>query len=546
MQMALLFSKSQLFHKRRGLFSIFLEIGVKLVTCHLGWPVQHILLRYIDEGGSAGGFLERVDHQVKIRGFRIELGEIEAMLSQHPLVREAVVITHSDRSTGGPAEDKRLVAYVTKRPQSESAADDAGLATEASMIQSLRDYLREKLPEYMIPAVFMLVDALPLTPNRKIDIDALPAPALPASTTAFARPRTLTEQNLIAVWRDVLQVEQVGIYDNFFDLGGHSLLAVRLLAQMRQVCGQQLPLRILFQHPTVAALATYLQQADESPTWSTLVALQPQGENAPFFCVPGDGGNVFYFYPLAQALGNQQPFYGLESLGLDGRTPPHATVEEAAAHHIRELTQRFPQGPYCLGGHSFGGLVAFEMAQQLQKAGESIALLAIIDTNAPSMPLQPFSEVELMIIFERLFSEEYGRPPSLTHDLLEPLSSEERLLQLKLALETIQALPSESTVTELKALFTVFKMNAQMSYLPQDVIPLPIQLFLAEEQPLERRQEIMNGWSALGKVHVHTVPGTHTTMTYPPHVQILAQKLAACLAEARCFAPSLGVQVAGA
>lgn len=471
-------------------------------------------------------FLGRIDHQVKIRGFRIELGEIEAILCQHSLVQEAVVITHK-----GTAKDKRLVAYVTKSPKSESEASSAGLSLQEYLTQSLREYLREKLPEYMIPAIFMILDALPLTTNRKIDRKALPAPTLPALMSTFARPRTLTEQNLVAVWREVLQVEQVGIYDNFFDLGGHSLLAVRLMAQMRPLCGQQLPLQILFQHPTVAALASYLQQADESLSWSTLVALQPQGERAPFFCVPGDGGNVFYFYPLVQALGNQQPFYGLESLGLDGRTPPHATVEEAAAYHINLLKHSFPQGPYYLGGHSFGGLVAFEMAQQLCKAGETIALLAIMDTNAPSMPLQSFSEVELMIIFEHLFSEEYGYPPSLTHELLEPLPSEERLLRLKLALEQIGALPSESTLTEVKGLFNVFKTNAQMSYLPQAerVIPLPIQLFLAEEQPLERRQEIINGWSALGQVNVHIVPGTHTTMTYPPHVQILAQKLAACL-----------------
>nr|VFK12474.1 MAG: amino acid adenylation domain-containing protein [Candidatus Kentron sp. LPFa] len=475
--------------------------------------------------GGTLAFVGRMDRQVKVRGFRVELGEIEAAISRHGAVDQVVVLTHADADG-----QKRLVAYVAPvideaaRPGAEPAPGiDGALPT------ALREHLRQRLPGYMMPSAFVVLNTLPLTPTGKLDRKALPAPQEVEAPPSLHRPRSVTEQDLLAIWRDVLQNGAVGIYDNFFELGGHSLLAIRLASRIADAFGTALPPQALFRFPSVAELAGYLAQANPDLPWSTLVALQPRGDKAALFCVPGGGGNVFYFYPLARALGPEQPFYGLESLGMDGKQPPHATVEAAAAHHIRQIRKRWPHGPYRLAGHSFGGLVAFEMAQQLCRAGETIAMLAVLDTLPPSMPIPPATEPELMITFEGLFAEEYGRPGSLTVARLDPLPPEQRLEALKQALERLGALPAGATVAQVRGLFQVFSTNYRTEYRPGDVIDLPLDLLLAEESSAEERARIIEGWSRLATPKARIVPGSHTTMTYPPHVAELAAVLRDCL-----------------
>jgi amino acid adenylation domain-containing protein len=334
------------------------------------------LARYLPDGNIE--YLGRIDNQVKIRGFRIELGEIEAVLAQHPDVQEAVVIARED--------EPRLVAYIvsdlipTRIPyQSECLVkyDDhlvpvqtadictAGALLEGSMSfekgkDSLRDKLRhalkEKLPNYMVPSDFILLMSLPLTPSGKIDRRALSQLSVyHLSEKTFIAPRTPKEELLAGIWAEVLGVERVGVHDNFFDLGGHSLLAVKLMARIGQQFGKKLPLSTLIEGPTIEQLATVLNQSTEK-MWSSLVAIQPNGTKRPFFCVPGIGGNVTDFYELALQLGNEQPFYGLQAVGLDGKSKPYTNIEDMATHYIMQTVQ--PQGPYLLGGHSFGALVA--------------------------------------------------------------------------------------------------------------------------------------------------------------------------------------------
>jgi amino acid adenylation domain-containing protein len=463
-------------------------------------------------------FVGRMDRQVKIRGFRVELGEIEAAISLHESVDQVVVLPHIDADS-----QKRLVAYVV--PASGATRNQSAANNTNTLQTTLRLHLRQHLPSYMIPGAFIFLDALPLTSTGKIDRKALPAPEETDAPQSRHRPRSVTEQDLLAIWQDVLQNGTVDIFDNFFELGGHSLLAVRLAAQISDAFDTELPLQALFRYPTVAELAGYLEQSNPDLSWSTLVALQAHGDKAPLFCVPGDGGNVFYFYPLVKELGDEQPVYGLESLGLDGKQAPHATVEEAAEHHIQQIRACWPHGPYCLAGHSFGGLVVYEMAQQLSRAGETIDMLAIMDTLPPFMPLPTATEPELMMIFEGLFAEEYGLPTSLTREQLDPLTSEQRLHALKQALERLEALPAGATMAHVRGIFSVFRTNTQTKYHPRDVIRLPFELLLAEESPADERKEIIEGWSRLGTPRVQIVPGSHTTMTYPPHVAILADKL---------------------
>jgi acyl carrier protein len=332
--------------------------------------------RYLADGNIE--FLGRVDHQVKIRGFRIELGEIEALLGQHPSVREAVVVARED----APSE-KRLVAYVV------------GHEEQPTSVGELRSFLKEKLPGYMMPSAFVLLDELPLTPSGKVDRRALPAPEQTRTEQngAFVAPRDELELRLAEMWEKVLGVQPVGVTDNFFDLGGHSLLAVRLFAQIEKVFGKNLPLATLFQAPTVEQLTPIVREQDSSASWSSLVAVQPEGSKPPFFGVHGALANVLMFRGLAHHLGPDQPVYGLQAQGLDGKHEPHTRVEEMAAHYIAEIRTVQSEGPYYLGGVSFGGLVAFEMAQQLHARGERVALLALFNTDFPGQPkYMPYPE----------------------------------------------------------------------------------------------------------------------------------------------------------
>ena len=264
---------------------------------------------------------------------------------------------------------------------------EQGAGGGGQIAASLRAYLKQKLPDYMIPAFFVQLEAFPRTANDKVDRNALPPPDLSQRSTALVAPRDALERELCAIWQQVLDAPAVGIHDNFFELGGQSLLAVQLIAYVQKALGRELPVALLFQAPTIAELAAVLRQQQTTPAWSPLVAIQPRGAKPPLFCMPGMGGHVFGFYTLARCLGSDQPVYGLQMRGLDGRAAPHTTIEEMAAEYVAAIRERQPHGPYHLLGHSLGGMVAFEMAQQLCRAGETVAPLLILDMFAP--PLQP-------------------------------------------------------------------------------------------------------------------------------------------------------------
>ena len=230
----------------------------------------------------------------------------------------------------------------------------------------------------MLPSAFVMLNSLPLTPNGKVDRRALLASGLTASGHGpeFISPRDLIEFQLAHIWADVLGVDRVGVRDNFFEIGGHSLLAVRLMARIQQCFGKELPLSTLFEGATVEHLASILRQQAEPPPWSPLVAIQPRGSNPAFFCVHPGGGNVLCYVGLARHLGPDQPFYAFQSRGLNGEQPICTRIEEMASIYIEAMRAVQPEGPYFLGGWSVGGVVAFEMARQLEAQGEQVALLA--------------------------------------------------------------------------------------------------------------------------------------------------------------------------
>jgi amino acid adenylation domain-containing protein len=314
-------------------------------------------------------FLGRGDRQLKMRGFRIEPGEIESVLELHPRIRAAAVTERKDPS-GAPC----LAAYLAPADPSEPPSTD-----------ELRRFVAQRLPAYMIPAAWVLLNALPTTPNGKVALDALPDPVFDrsAESSAFVAPRTDTERKLVGIWRELLGIEAIGVDDNFFSLGGHSLLAVRVFARIEERCGVRLPLALLFQSATIAELANIVDQNDvpeHDQTWSSVVPMRPLGDRPPFFLVGWVGGQLIGYRKLVRHFTPGVPLYGLQAPGLDGRRLPIATIEGLAAHYVQEMRRVQPRGPYYLGGFCFAGVVAYEMARQLSEQGEDLGMVALIDS----------------------------------------------------------------------------------------------------------------------------------------------------------------------
>ncbi|MEO3787298.1 amino acid adenylation domain-containing protein [Actinocorallia sp. B10E7] len=322
-------------------------------------------------------FLGRADGQLKLRGFRIETGEVEQALETLPGVGRATVIVREDR----PA-DRRLVAYVTP------AESPAGLAPDGA---ALRAETARLLPEYMVPAAVVVLDAFPLTPNGKLDHRALPAPVHAAGGRG---PRDARERLLCALFAEVLGVERVGLDDNFFDLGGHSLLATRLVARIRAALGLELGVRDVFRTPTVAGL---LGDPDDAPggALDVLLPLRATGSRTPLFCVHPGAGMSWSYAGLLPHLGPDQPVYGLQTRALAEPGYRAESVDALAEEYLAAVRRVQPTGLYRLLGWSFGGLVAHAMAVALQRAGEEVELLALLDSY-PVPPGGTVSEPELV------------------------------------------------------------------------------------------------------------------------------------------------------
>lgn len=346
------------------------------------------IVRYLADGTIE--FVGRKDFQVKIRGFRIELGEIERVMESHPQIQQAVVLAWEM-----PSGEKRLAAYYILR----KIITDHPIAEDLLPLSDLRSFLRSALPDYMIPVFLMPMPVLPLTPNGKVDRKALPDPTkvTPTSTdvaSGSVAPQDTIEEQLVTLWQTVLGIPTIGVTDNFFELGGHSLLIVQLLVQIEAEWQRTLPINILFEAPTIRQLAAFLRSPSESatPDRKKLVAFRESGSDSPIFCVPGARCSLVFAHGLAKALENRflehpslgdRPVYGFqEPLKSDG-VPLPTSIPEIAAYYIQAMQEIQPQGPYYLVGYSIGGLIAYEMAQQLRDRGQQIALLGLLDPTPP-------------------------------------------------------------------------------------------------------------------------------------------------------------------
>jgi thioesterase domain-containing protein/acyl carrier protein len=485
-------------------------------------------VRHLPDGRLC--FLGRADDQVKVRGFRIELGEVQAALAAHPGVRQAAVIAR-----GGSSGERRLVAYVV--------ADAAAAGGQVAAAQ-LRGYLRDRLPDYMVPAAFVLLPALPLTPSGKLDRRALPEP----ERAAAVPPRDLQELALVRLWEEILNVRPVGVSDDFFELGGHSLLAVRLMVRIREQFRRELPLASLFRARTIENLAALLRQEGEAPSRSALVEITPPvaaaggdaGERQrPFVCVHPAGGNVLCYAELARVLGPRQPFYGLQFPGVDGTgddrsQQPLATIEDMAAHYVAAVRAAGHQGPHRLGGWSLGGAVAYEMARQLAAAGEAVELLAMFDAPPPGAAAGwEEEELELMAWFARDLAALSGRPIAVSGADLAAVPAGDRLRQVVLAAQAAHVLPPDLGPAEAARLFAVFRttQRALRAYTPGRYDGRVLLVLAgappgAEDEP----PAVVTAWRSLAtSVEVEWVPGDHYSLVRPPRAAHLARLIAARL-----------------
>ena len=474
-------------------------------------------------------FIGRADRQVKVRGYRIELGEIEAVLNEHRSVRQSVV-TASEDGRGG----KRLVGYVA--------------GAEGVTIAELKRHVRERLPEYMAPEAIMVLEEIPVTMNGKIDRKKLPALSgiLQPMKEGLVAPRDVLELQLAQIWESVLGVEPIGVKDDFFDLGGHSLLAVSLMARIRKVIGRDLPLSALFQGGTIEYLAAMLRREADSLSWSCLVGIQATGSQPPLFFAHPAGGTVLCYLDLARCLGPDQPFYGLQTPGLYREQALYTSVEDLAAHYIEALRVIQPEGPYFLGGYSLGGVIAYEMAQQLVARGQTVGQLLIVDTEI-QYPRKERPEAEHVENGDaELLMNMLTGVMQISEEDLHQFQGDERLDYVLKAAIGLNLIPPDIDVEQARFFLNIYRTNVRAvhAYTPQ-IYPGTVTLFkrtgqaaisssseaVGSEPITEMSQDPTKVWESLaaGGVRVIGITGRHATMLNSPQVETLARLIKDCL-----------------
>ncbi|HLJ02689.1 MAG TPA: amino acid adenylation domain-containing protein [Solirubrobacteraceae bacterium] len=472
------------------------------------------LARYLPDGNIE--YLGRADHQVKIRGFRVEPGEVEAALRTHPAVGEAFVMARED------AGERRLVAYLIP---SNGAIDS----------DELRAHLRRSLPEYMVPSAVMNLESFPLTPNGKVDRARLAELPLEGQQGERVRkpPRTGTEHALAAIWSRVLGVEELGVTDNFFDLGGHSLMAVRLFAEIERRMSVRLPLSALFETATIEGLAKLVdadRRGEEDVEWSTMVRMRSGDGELPLFLIGWAGGEVLPYRDLVENLDATVPVFGLRAPGVDRIGSPQHTVAGLASHYVSEIRKVQSQGPYRLGGFCFSGLVAYEMARQLQAEGETVSTLALIDAYPYRTPRRRSAATagRAQLAAFRAAGRD-GRKQWLRDRLAGLHGRAHRLVYLKAGPRLYELLARRGLERLMPRrpwnLVLVASNLARRHYVPEP-LDTRIEFYRAQRGP----DDAPTPWEdlAMGGVALRPIvhPGiSHDGMMHEPHVRMLAEAL---------------------
>lgn len=481
------------------------------------------LVRYLSDGNLE--YLGRHDEQVKIRGFRVELSEIAAVITQHPDVQDSVVIAVNDAE-----ENQRLIAYVV--------TDKQHIATQ------LLPYLQQKLPSYMLPSAFVVLDALPLTPNGKVDKRSLPTDEVirPNTGKTLIAPRNFTELSLVKLWENLLNTSSIGVTDNFFNLGGHSFLAVRLMAQIQDRFGHNLSLSTLFENPTIEKLAAIVSQPFRESSNSPVVAINSSDSKLPFFCIHGAGGGINHYINLSRRLGEDYPFYALEH-NPDVEEPEIISVEKTASYYLQEIRKIQPNGPYLIGGHCYGGVLAFEVAQQLQRQGERVDLLVVIDAILSETRIESTKDddAKFLLRMAESIKTDNNIDFSVSFEELRDLSLNE---QLDLINQKANFIFTDTEIKDFIRYYKLFKVHVQAmrDYVPL-VYPHSMTLFRAKEEiihdfesPEFHTDDPLLGWGKCSSqpIKVIEVPGDHFSIFVEPHIQELAKSLRVCIDNAVC------------
>ncbi|MGW4913543.1 amino acid adenylation domain-containing protein [Streptomyces sp. NPDC004270] len=456
-------------------------------------------------------YLGRTDDQVKVRGFRIELGEIESALLTHPAVRQAVATVRED-----VPGDKRIVAYVVPT---------TGAATESAL---LRAHVAAVLPEYMVPAAVVELEALTLTANGKLDRARLPAPTVdrPAREAA-ERPRTPHERLVADAWAEVLHRDDIGLHDNFFDLGGNSLSAMRMVARIEQAGGRTVRPAAVFQAPTVEQLAALLSEEDATGDASPLVTLRGSGAGAPVFLVHPIGGNVLCYARLCDELGSDRPVHGLVARGLSDGEVPRDRIEAMAASYLAALPKATTDRPFLLAGWSMGGAVALEMARQfLQSTGRPLPVV-MLDSYPPQPTAHPHGatggeqdEAALLADFAADWGGNLDLDFSLPHTDLAEIGVRAGLERLLARAKAAGVLSLDDELVLLDRLFRTYAAHAVAldHYRPATPYPGPVTLLAARSGRLG--DAVDHGWShqVTGPLRVVEVPGDHYSILREPQL----------------------------
>jgi amino acid adenylation domain-containing protein len=485
-------------------------------------------------------FVGRTDHQVKIRGQRLELGEVESVLLRHEYVRECAVMARGDQ-----ADEKYLAAYIVASAKSLQPSD-------------LRQFVRNVLPDYMVPSAFVFLDEMPLTPNGKLDRLALPDPTsvapIVSDPSRQTEPRNHFERTVKEIWKDLLRLDEVGIHDSFFDVGGHSMLSVRMFARIERDLGVRLPYTSLFHATTIAQIAELVAHANEDITrWRIVVPVQPRGNKPPFFGVHAHEGGVLFWRDIVSFLPKDQPFYALQARGVDGLATPLNRVPDMARLYIQEIRKVQPHGPYFIGGYSLGGEVAFEMGQQLVREGEKVDLLVMLDTRNPTRTIRPMVRVD----GHSLAAELDAPPPADSRSVikqklaghflrLSTLSTNEKVeyilnqisvrlngLVVSVSVKIFQMLRRRLPNRILLLYLRKRHREALVNYVPA-VYPGKITLFRASESLATNPDDSLLGWAPLaaGGMEIYHFEASHA-IVYGECAKEVAETLNDCLKKAR-------------
>ena len=447
-------------------------------------------------------FLGRADQQLKIRGFRIEPGEIEAVLPSHPAVVQAAVIARED-----PGGDKRLVGYVVAQ---------SGQRAEPAL---LRSHVGQSLPEYMVPGAIVVLEALPLSPNGKLDRKALPAPEFGViGSAAWRAPRSPQEEILGSLFAEVLGVSNVGIDDNFFELGGHSLLAARLVSRIRATLGLELPIRSLFEAPTVAGLVERLDLNTNQKSLDVILPLRPFGNLPPLFCVHPAGGLSWCYSGLLQHIRADYPIYGLQARSFNQPEILPRTLQEMVADYLGQIRAIQPAGPYHLLGWSFGGLVAYSLGSHLQLQGEQVPLLVLLDSYPPG-PVPPRDVPDEQEIIN-WFLRDLGYDPAILGERPLQLSTLKELLRQK------ESIYSNLEDKDLHTIPRVFRNNVRLegSFVPERFDGDLLFFAAVENSPAPPT----DAWRPYvrGQITIRQIACRHRNMTEPGPIAQIGQALA--------------------